>query len=387
MTLSTFKHVKIKGISSVVPKKEINIYDEAEYYNNSVKKIDRMRQIVGFYKRRVVEEGTTASDLCIQAAEKLLKDMNIDRKTVDALIFVRQRADVSRPATAFYIHEQLKLDKTTMAFDICLGCTGWMQGLLVAHSLIESRACNKVLLLAGDTPSLDIKKDNRISAPVFGDGGSATLCEYSDEEIMSYFDAGSDGTGFEAIITPASGYRFGFKHPIDENIDDNKELLEPIISKFGHETRITDIYMDGVRVFEFTMQEAPASIKRVMNFSNLTCEDIDYLMLHQANKQIVQTIANSTGFDDEKAPYSSFENYGNASVTSIPISINHNFYNKINTAKILCCGFGNGLAWCSGIFDLKNIYLSGVQNYEEPANKKNRQDWINYWKKKIKGEI
>lgn len=385
MTLSEFKHVNIKGISVVVPEKEINIYDEAKYYNNNLKKIDRMRKIVGFHKRRIVEDGTTASDLAIQAAEKMISDLKINKNNIDALIFVRQRPDVTRPATAFYIHEQLQLPKTTLAFDISLGCTGWMEGMLVAHSMIESRACKNVLLLAGDTPSIDIRPDNRISAPVFGDGGAATLLEYSEPENISYFDTGADGSGFEAITTPGSGYRFGLKFPLDKYIDENKDFYEPIVSNFGYEARINDLYMDGTKVFEFTMNEAPASIKRILEYAALKHEDINYLMLHQANKQIVQTVAYSAGFEEEKAPYSSFENYGNASVVSIPISINHNLYNKFEKGKVLCCSFGNGLAWCSGIFNLENVYFSGVQNYIEQENKRTRQDWINYWKEKIKG--
>ncbi len=386
MSCSTFRRVIIKGISSVVPENEINIYDEARYYGNNTKKIDRMRKIAGFYKRRVVEEGTTASDLAVQAAEKLIKASDIDKKSIDALIFVRQRPDYSRPATAFYIHEQLGLQKQTFAFDISLGCTGWMQGMFVAHTMIESGACKRVLLLAGDTPTSDIRPDNRVSAPVFGDGGAATLLEYSENENLSFFDSGADGSGFEAIITPASGYRFGLKQPLDLYMNENKELMEPIRSKYGHDSRITDLYMDGVQVFDFTMREAPASIKRVLEFANLTEKDIDYLMLHQANKQIIQTVANLAGFPEEKAPYSSFENYGNASVVSIPILLNHILADGNNKKKVLCCSFGNGLAWCSGIFNFDNVYFSGVQNYAAPENKKTRQDWINYWKEKIKGE-
>jgi 3-oxoacyl-[acyl-carrier-protein] synthase-3 len=384
MTLAKFEHVKISGISAVVPEKEINIYDELEYYNGSVKKVDRMRKMVGFWKRRVVDEGVTASDLSIQATENLIQKMNINKDTIDAIIFVRQRPDFSSPATAFYIAGQLNLPKSVMAFDICLGCTGWMQGLFVAHSLIESHAYKRVLLLAGDTPSVDMKVENRISAPVFGDGGSATLLEYSNDTNLSYFDVGADSSGFEAIIKPASGYRLRLKSPLDDN--DNKEILEPLISKSGYQTNLQDFYMDGTKVFEFTIKEVPASIKRVLEYAKLTQENIDYLMLHQANKQIVQAIANESGFGEEKAPYSSFENYGNESVTSIPISINHNFYNKLSNEKILCCAFGSGLAWCSGIFNFNNIYYSGVKNYIKPKDKASRQDLIKYWKQKIKGE-
>lgn len=143
MTLSQYKHVIIKGISAVVPQREINIYDEAQYYENNIKKIDRMRKIAGFYKRRIVEEGTTASDLSIKAAEILINGLHINKSNIEALIFVRQRPDYARPSTAFFIHEQLGLEKSTLAFDISLGCTGWMQGMYVAHSLIDIRRCRQ----------------------------------------------------------------------------------------------------------------------------------------------------------------------------------------------------------------------------------------------------
>ncbi len=386
MGLSKFKHVKITGISAVVPKREICIYDEAQYYDNNIKKIDRMRKIVGFFKRRVVDNDTTASDLAIFSAENLIKNLDIDKKELDALIFVRQRPDVGRPATAFYIHEKLKLEKHTLAFDINLGCTGWMEGIYVAHTMIESGACKKVLLLAGDTPSLDISYTDRINAPVFGDGGAACLLEYSNEQILSYFDIGADGSGFDTIISPASGYRMGLRHPIDNTNKKNIELLTPIELENGNIARLTDIYMDGIKVFEFTMKEAPQSIKRLISYAQISKDNIDFLMLHQANKQIVQSVTNAAGFDEEKSPYSSFENYGNASVVSIPIALNHNLANNFKHGQILCCSFGCGLAWASGLFNFNNIYFSGVLEYEPPKNKKTRNDLINYWKNKIKGE-
>lgn len=200
-----FKNVKIRGISTVLPEKEINICDEARYYGNDIKKIDRLREITGINTRRVCEEGVTASDLSIQAAEKLINDIEINKEELDGLIFVRQRPDYSIPATSFYIHKKLGLSENTFAFDISLGCSGWVEGLFAAFSMIESGGCKKILLCAGDTPSKDMSEDNRICAPIFSDGGSATLLEYSKEENPSYFDLGSDSNSYESIITPARG--------------------------------------------------------------------------------------------------------------------------------------------------------------------------------------
>lgn len=115
MSFASFKHVAITALSVVVPEKEINIYDEAEYYGNSVKKIDRMRKMVGFYKRRVIDEDVTASDLAVAAAENLFSLKNIDRSTVDALLFVVQQPDYRGVGTTYDIHRRLKLSRSCSA--------------------------------------------------------------------------------------------------------------------------------------------------------------------------------------------------------------------------------------------------------------------------------
>lgn len=387
MVLSKFEHAKITGISAVVPEKEINIYDEAQYYDNSIKKIDRMRKMVGFHKRRVVEEGVTASDLAIQAAETLIKEKNIDKNSIDALIFVVQRSDHSAPANAFYIHDKLGLPKSCIAFDIRQGCPGWVYGLWVSSSLIESQACKKVLLLAADTPSAGIDLSDRVSAPVFGDAGCATIIEYSEKNVKSYFNITVDGSGYEAIITPASGFRLPYKkQPKDSKEDINKPLYSPIKTKSGRITTLGSVYMDGLAVFNFTINHVPQNIKEIFDAFNLKIEDTTHFMCHQANKQIVQAVANAIQYPLDKTPTHTFETYGNSSIVSIPVSINDNLKDNIEKGEkeiCLCSGFGNGLACATAILELDNIYLSGVKNYIKPENHLSREEIIEYWTRKI----
>ncbi len=130
MARSRFRHVKISGLLTVVPPREISIYDEACYYGNSIKKVERLRKMVGFYKRRVVDKGVTPSDLAIFAASKLIEGMKLDKSSIDALIFVVQKPDVPQPATAFFIHSKLALPKTCMCFDVNQGCTGGFMGFI-----------------------------------------------------------------------------------------------------------------------------------------------------------------------------------------------------------------------------------------------------------------
>ena len=109
MSKYKFENVRFVAQSEVVPPHEINIYDEAEYYDNNVKKIDRMRKMVGFYKRRVSDKSVSPAYYAIDAAEKLFAGANIDRNSIDALVYMAQKQDFSDPATAFWIHQKLNL--------------------------------------------------------------------------------------------------------------------------------------------------------------------------------------------------------------------------------------------------------------------------------------
>lgn len=389
MSKTKFKRVIIKGISTVVPKKEINIYDEAEYYDNSIKKIDRMRKMVGFYKRRVLDDNiTTASDLGIAAAEKLIEDMKIDKSTIDALVFVVQKPDYQAPATAYYIHNKLGLSSECNAFDINQGCAGFVYGLWVTSQMIESKTCKKVLLVCADTPSVGINPKDRNLAPIFGDGGTAVLLEYSENEIDSFYNIETRSNDFEAIIAPASGCRFNLNVNEQEDVDLLLKLKDiRITTSTGNETSFFSDYLDGLAVFNFTMSVVPENIKELMKYANINEKDVNTLCLHQANKQIVQNIADSAGFPMEKAPYHAFEHYGNNTMCSIPTTINSSLKEEFenNNKTVLCSGFGNGLVCASCIISLDNIYLSGIIDYETPKDAMTREEYIEYWINKMKG--
>lgn len=389
MSLSKFTNVKMTAIATVVPEHEINIYDEAQYYGNSVKKIDRMRKMVGFYKRRTIDDNSTAADLGICAARKLIKNYEVDVSTIDALVNVTQTPDYSSPATAFFMHDKLGLSKGTPAFDINEGCPGFVYGMWVVSSLIQSGVCKRVLLICADMPSVGIPIDDRNSAPIFGDAGSAILCEYSKEAVDSYYNIEVQSDGFESIIGPSTGKRFLLS---SKNIYDYINRLEtiaadPLINEKGNEISFFSGYLDGLSVFDFTMNVVPKNIKELLEWANISKEDIGMLCLHQANKQIVQTISQAVGFEDERAPYSVFETYGNNTMCSVPSVICENLKEKSANEKvqILASGFGNGLSCASCILTLDHIYNGGITNYERPEYYKTMEEFIEYWKNKFRG--
>lgn len=386
MSFYSFKHVAIKGLSVVVPANEINIYDEAEYYGNSVKKIDRMRKMVGFYKRRVAEDDVTAADLGVQAAENLLAGMKIDRQSIDALLFMVQQPDYAGPCTSYSMHHRLGLSHNCAATDVVQGCVGWVYGLWLASQMIESGAHKRVLLIAADTAAKGVDLKNRLVAPVFGDGGTATLIEYDENAKEIIFNQEVVSEGYEAIITPAGGRKIRYDFSKSSNDDYNEPLLEKIETASGYSLKLIDGYMDGLAVFDFTKNYVPKNIKELMSHTQTTPEDFSYLCLHQANKQIIQTVGELSGFSLDKVPYDAFENYGNNTMCSIPTTI-ASIYPPLQpkgSYKLLCCAFGNGLVCLSCVLDLEGLWCSKIKDYAKPANHKNREELIEYWTNKIK---
>lgn len=388
MSKTNFKHAKVSGITVVVPEKEINIYDEVHYYGNDVKKVDRMRKMVGVHKRRVVDDRTTAADLGIEAARILIEEMKINICEIDALVFVVQEPDFANPATAFYIHKELKLTANTPAFDINMGCAGFVYGMWMASQMIESKACKKVLLICADTPARGMNLDQRSRAPLFGDGGVATLVEYSQETIDSFYNIETKSDGFEALIKVMTGNRvlppFANREAWDwfSSLKDRK-----VENTTGEVVGLFDTYMDGMAVFDFTVTIVPQNIKELMDFAKVEEKEIVMLLLHQANKQIVQAVGTGAGFPTEKVPYYAFENFGNNTMCSIPTHIATVLKERSESSKIkiLASAFGNGLTCASCVLNLNGIYNSGIRTYISPPEKPTRHQLAEYWLNKMKG--
>ena len=298
MSYAIFSHTAISGISVVVPPKEIDFATEALSLGNNAHKIRRMQSMTGFGTRRVVEGNVTASDLSAQAAAHLMERLEIAPASLDALVFVVQNPDYFCPASACIIHKRLALPPSCLAFDINQGCSGYVYGLYVASSLVESGACKRVLLCAGDTPSRMTTPDNRITAPIFGDAGSATLVEYSDGVAPSYYSLGADGSGAEMIIIPGGGARM----PVGKTLTECAPLLERH-TNMGNAANLLETYMDGLKVFNFTLQVVPRHIQELLAQAGVSVDAIDHFIPHQANKQIVESLASVLGFPPEKTAF------------------------------------------------------------------------------------
>ncbi len=382
MTFCKFNHVKISGLSVVVPEKEICIYDEAQYYGGDIRKIDRMRKTVGFYKRKVVEDGTTAADLAISAAENLIREMNFSKDSIDGLVYVVQKNDYKGVIDSYYIHHKLGLSHNTFCTNIAQGCVGWVWGLFLCSQMIEAGTSKRILLVNADIPSVGMDLSNRNQAPIFGDAGSATLLEYSDEEIISYYGIKTFSEGYDKIIQPASGQklRIDLRQPSDSSF--NKPVTEEFITKKGYKVHLYDGHLDGNAVFSFTMNDVPVNIKETLEFANMAQDDISQCCLHQANKQIIQSISQFAGFSPEKTPWDAFSKYGNNTMCSIPTVLADQYESKglFDSKPYLCCAFGNGLVTATSILNLKDMYCTGIKIHKVPDDHMSREELAKHWK-------
>lgn len=381
MARSLFHTISISGIAAVVPPEEIRLEDELQYFGGNVAKAKRVTQLVGIDRRRVAAPGVTAADLCQQAAEHLFAGMHIGKDSVEALVFVSQTPDYKLPPTACILQHKLGLATSCAAFDVNQGCAGYTYGLWLASSLIESGACRRVLLLVGESLSRIIDQDNRIIVPLFGDCGTATLVERSQKQHPMWFELGADGADHEALIVPAGQARI----PLPDSPEEYEPFCERIFDGNGTPWRMIRTFMDGEAVFDFTMSVVPEHIRQFMSFAGKTADNLDALILHQANKQVVTAIASQTGFPDEKAPHATFSAYGNLAGASIPAVLCHLYADKLPTSRMdfLLCGYGVGLSWASAVVTMENVWCSGMCDYERPEGYPKPEDMIRYWRQKL----
>ncbi len=316
----------ITGISSTVPNNKIN-------NEISLKKKSLVKHTGVKYRYFSRDKNLKTSDLCVSSASNLLKKTKIKPHEIDYLIFVSQTRDFLIPSTAFSIQNKLKLKKNILAFDIPLGCSGFIYGLYLSF-MISSTNKNKGLLLCGDMSSTFVDKKNESISSLFGDAGTASLIEYK-KNTKSFFSFASDGVGYDNII---------LKNPNFYPQKKNDKYLD----------------MDGAKVFQFAITEVPKQINDLLIKNNINIGDIDFFVFHQANKFIIDHIKKKMSIPNNKILFS-LEKFGNTNSASIPITLNSN-QSKIKNKpkKLLLCGFGVGLSWGSSIIDIDDLILTKI---------------------------
>ena len=305
---------------------------------------------IGIYERRFALEGVTAGDLCYAAADKLLNDMQIPREEIDLLVFVSQTPDYRMPATSVLLQNRLGLGHQTIAFDINLGCSGFIYGMSVIYAMMERSGLRRALLLDGETRSRVYSPKDRKTAFIFGDGGVAALIERDEAFGNSYFSLNSDGSKEDLIKMDAGGYR---------KMSSVETLREKVVDEHGNIRTDEHGYMNGGDVFNFVIREIPPDIKNTLKYSGNETADIDYFLFHQANDFINTYLIKKMKVDPAKVP-ATIAKFGNTSSVSIPLTMVSELKGKLNGKKLLLSGFGVGMTWATAIVQTDTTFISDL---------------------------
>ena len=327
-------NIRICGLASAVPKRFIDNEVFAEQMGG--KRNKRQIMLTGIKTRHICGEGQTASDFATFAADKLLTHLGWNRDEIKIVIFVTQQDDMARPSTAMLIQRRLGIGKECSCFDVNMGCSGFTVGLQIIASLMGPVG-GKALLLVGD--GRYIGGDGMLSRTdlLFGDGGAAAAIDIAPGYKM-LFNQKTDGYRFDTIMCRRNGVG----------------------------------QMDGNGVLLFSLNEVSDNIRKFREKFELTEENIDYYVFHQAQKIILQGIASECSIPWGKV-LNSYEKYGNTSSASVPISIcaNETKIKEKKQVNLLMSGFGIGLSW--GIvylnIDTQNILPVFETDYCYPDKK------------------
>jgi len=339
MALLSFPSVRVVGVSACVPK-EIENNWESQIIPDEEK--EKLIISTGIVEKRVVPDGVCSSDLCFYAAEKLIKELDWDKKEIDALIFVSQTHDYILPATSCILQDRLGLSKECLAYDINLGCSGWVYGMASISSLVSSGSISKALLLCGDLASRTQSYRDKTSYPLFGDAGTCTAVVFDKNSKDLNIHLATDGDGYRAIIIPDGGYR-------NPTTQDSLKFTD-----YGDGKILTNLHthLDGLSVFSFAISKAPKSVRTLCDRYGIDIESVDFFFFHQANMQLNETIRKKLKLPIEKVPYS-MEKFANSSCATIPVTMVTECRNELmkGNNKIIACAFGVGLSWGSIYFE------------------------------------
>ncbi len=342
MAVFTVPDIKLSGVAACVPK---NTEDNKNFALLSESERELFIKTVGIRYRRVAEEGVTASDLCFAAAEKLLTDLNWNRDEVKILVFITQTPDYLIPNTSSILQEKLNLSKNCLAFDVNLGCSGYVYGLSIVSGLLQNMVGGKALLLVGDVSTKIISMQDKSTAPLFSDAGTTTALEFSLNHQI-HFNLQTDGKEFDDIIVPDGGFR----NQVSGKSFEVKEYEGGILRN--------DLAMklDGLKIFNFALREVAPNINTLLNEKKIDKSSIDYFVFHQANLLMLESVRKKLQVDAGKVPYSLYD-YGNTSSASVPLTMLVKLREKLASQKLnlLLSGFGVGLSWGSAYIETEKI--------------------------------
>lgn len=329
-------NVRLAGVSMCVPENVVRTEDipllskeEAETFNKTV----------GIKERRIAPDSITASDMCQKAAEKLIEELGWEKESIDVLIFESVTGDYRTPPTSTLLQDRMGLPDTTFCLDMPMGCCGCLYAITVGANLLTTGNVKRALLLIGDTALRMGSMKDKSRVPLFGDCGTCMALEYdpSAPEIVVEFH--TFGKGYEALMTPHGGFR----NPITPESFIEEDFGNGIIRA------PKDTLINGMNVFSFAISKPPKSVEEFMAVEGIDKEkDVDYFLIHQANKMIVDRVVKKLKLPLDKVPYN-LEEYGNLGGASIPSLMVTRLRKQLisRPQKMVMSSFGLGLTWAT----------------------------------------
>ncbi|MGM0167227.1 3-oxoacyl-[acyl-carrier-protein] synthase III [Enterococcus sp. AZ135] len=307
---------KIIATARYLPEKVVTNDELAEWMDTSDEWIQSRTGI----KQRHIAEAENTSDMCLQVAKKLIDKAAIDPMSLDFVIVATMSPDYTSPSVACQVQGQLGA-KQAMAFDVTAACAGFVYALATAENFVRS-GMKRGIVIGGEKTSKLLNWQDRSSAVLFGDGAAGVLLEANQEPSIIKQMLRADGERANALT---SGFR------------KNSNIFHE-----GSET-ITALSMDGRGIWNFALNDVTKSLKEFIGE-----EAVDYYLLHQANKRIIEKIARKMNEPMEKFPMN-LMNYGNTSAASIPILLDELVEGKVlslnSHQKVVLTGYGGGLTW------------------------------------------
>lgn len=353
MSMFELNNVAIDAISCAVPSNLVTVESFAQRFGETV--TAKFTESTGIRQMYKALPEQTAGDLAYSAAENLFKQYGVDKDRIGALVLVTQSPDYRRPATACVLQKRLRLPVDCAAFDVGLGCSGFVYGLQITGSLMAASDMEYALLLIGETASKLVNPEDKSIVMMYGDAGAAILLKKKPGEKIKTI-LRSDGNRFRSIVLPAGGFR------------DMNPSHEKFMCSDGNERSLYDIFMDGTAVFSFSITDVPDTIKEYLCAIGKTVEDFDMIVLHQANQFILKQVTRRIKAKKEQVPIS-LDRYGNTGGISIPLTLCDQFGDaERGSLNALMCGFGIGLSWgvTSAALDKSGILpIIETDNYYE----------------------
>lgn len=328
----------IKAIAYYLPEKVVTNEQLVEEFPEW--SVDKIAKKVGINERHIAADDETAGDMAFKAAEKLIVENGIDKSTIDFVFLCTQSPDYFLPSTSCIIQHKLGLSTKCGAFDFNLGCSGYEYGLAMAKSLIVSGMAKNVLLLTAETYNKHIHPKDKGNRTIFGDGASASLITKEGFARIGEFVLGTDGGGYDRLIHKTGAMRH-YERLNDFHEDENGN---PLSSDY--------LFMDGKAIFDFTSDVVPPMIEETLQKNNLTSDDVDLYVFHQANKYMINYLRKLMEIDKDKF-YVFMETVGNTVSSTIPIALCEAQKEDKLHGNVVLAGFGVGLSYGAVVLECK----------------------------------